>query len=592
VISNGFADDGFASLGESRLFEKRMTAFEATNLTKKIKRKFKAAEIIIDDRVSDVVQMSKAKATGNRDGLRPYQDEAVSLHLSTDFGYVNACAPGLGKTVMALQAMREKAENKQDYRALITCPASIRSQWLSEIKKFFPEAKAITWAGREVEGEIDTFLKSAKGSPAIVLLSYDAMRVAADTLETYSWNDIICDEAAILKNHTTRRSNALWQLRSVADVAVALTGTPINKSLDDLGNIVSWVRDDRSAFHGKKLSRRFDMARDEDIDLLWDSLGPTVFRRDRSEIADQLPDIDTEVIKLDPEPEELALANGARDELKKIYATLQEKLKVAQSVDPDNPAIKEAQSDMKQIRGAVLGGTTLARMAASDPAALENSSSATAGIALLKSAGLIEPALKSGGTKRKLVSGLVSDLTERGDSVLIFTDFSSVAETLVKEISSLGVKVGSFTGKNSGKRREEAVKDFQDGKLDCLVLTGAGREGLNLQRASVLIHYDLPWVPSQVVQRIGRASRFGSTSSKLSVLIPIMKGTIEENVAGLLVPRAIEALRALDSKRGVDGKDTEIGIAISGLEDAAPAEMKENNSLFSLAEEIFATEGS
>jgi superfamily II DNA/RNA helicase len=98
-------------------------------------------------------------------------------------------------------------------------------------------------------------------------------------------------------------------------------------------------------------------------------------------------------------------------------------------------------------------------------------------------------------------------------------------------------------------------------------MTGAGREGLNLQRATTLIHFDLPWVPSQVVQRMGRASRIGSTASNLNNLILVMAGTIEERVAAKLIPRAATALAVLDTHRGVDSKQTELGLSLAGLAD-------------------------
>lgn len=573
-------------LGDSKITAYDTTAKEATEFANACSRK-RSIVTITDPQISDVMSMEKARATGGRKPLRPYQDEAVSLHLSTDYGYVNACAPGLGKTLMALFAQREKALKMDGYRSLVVCPAAIRSQWIREAGRFFPEAEVATWTGQRLKKELPGFLQSAGKKPAIVFLSYDAMRAGAEELQKTAWNDLICDEAAILGSTGTARTKALWDLRRVSDVAVALTGTPINRSLDDLGYIVSWVRGDETAFHGQKLSKRFDMAEDEDVEGLWRALGPTVFRRDRSEIADQLPEIDTEVITLDPEPSELKLANGAREELRKIYDTLQKKLEVAESLRPNDPALKKAREDMKKVRGAVLGGVTLARMAACDPASLRGKKSKSAGVALLEAAGLVEPAIKNGGTKRTLVCGLTEDLVNRGDAVLIFTDFSTVAEALASDLRAKGLQVGTFTG-GGGKKRDQAALDFQSGKLDVLVLTGAGREGLNLQRASVLVHYDLPWVPSQVVQRVGRASRFGSTSSRLSVLIPIMAGTIEERVAALLVPRAVEALRALDSHRGVKGAETEVGLAVAGLQDAVPDEVQqgEQSGLFSLAEQV------
>lgn len=574
-------------LGQSQIFAKELASEEAVSFARSARRvaRSQGAEVHLDERVEDIIEMRGAKAQGNRQPLRPYQDEAVSLHLRTRWGYVNACAPGLGKTLMALRAQREKSQQKKGYRSLVVCPAAIRSQWISEAARFFPEAKVATFTAKEIPGELPQFLQNSGSDPALVFLSYDAMRGASEILAQTRWDDLVCDEAAILGSTGTGRTQALWEIRRGSECAVALTGTPINKSLDDLGCIVAWVRGDETAFYGQKLSRRFDMSLDSDVEAMWDALGPTVFRRDRSEIADQLPHIDTEVLRIDPEPAELALARGAQDELRKIYDSLQKKLEIAESLRPDDPKLQRAREDMQKIRGAVLGGVTLARMAASDPGAVAARKGDSAGAALLDSSGLIEPAVRTGGTKRKLVCGLVEDLVGQGDAVLLFTDFSSVADNLAEDLRGAGVRVGTFTGKNSGKQREKAAADFQAGKLDCLVLTGAGREGLNLQRASVLVHYDLPWVPSQVVQRVGRASRFGSTSDKLQVIIPITNGTIEERVASILVPRAVEALRALDSHRGVDGSETEVGLAIGGLEEGGSAPSGQEG-LFNLAREV------
>ncbi len=102
-------------------------------------------------------------------------------------------------------------------------------------------------------------------------------------------------------------------------------------------------------------------------------------------------------------------------------------------------------------------------------------------------------------------------------------------------------------------------------ELDVLVLTKAAKEGLNLQRANVLYHYDLSWVPSDFVQRIGRASRFGSRREQLKLIIPIMSGTIEERVAAVLIPRALAAMQALDASRGIDNQHSDIAGAAHEL---------------------------
>jgi superfamily II DNA or RNA helicase len=222
-------------------------------------------------------------------------------------------------------------------------------------------------------------------------------------------------------------------------------------------------------------------------------------------------------------------------------------------------------------------------MAASDPAAVAASDSA--GRALLDSAGLITPAVRVGGTKRRLIAEVVSDLAKNGEAILIFTDFVTVADNLLGDLQRLGVRADVFKGGMSDSRRNAAVRAYQgapcirhreDGReeachechhpnLDCLVLTSVAREGLNLQRTTTLIHFDMPWVPSQVVQRVGRAIRIGSTATSVNMLIPVMRGTIEERVAAVLAPRAAAAIAVLDVHRGIAAENTEMGMSLAGL---------------------------
>ena len=54
-----------------------------------------------------------------------------------------------------------------------------------------------------------------------------------------------------------------------------------------------------------------------------------------------------------------------------------------------------------------------------------------------------------------------------------------------------------------------AIEAFRRGTIDLLVATDLASEGLNLQRAAAVIHYDIPWSPVKLDQRNGRAHRIG-----------------------------------------------------------------------------------
>ena len=564
------------------------------------------ARFVVHTHVAATARMGLCKRTKIA-GLRPYQNDATAVHLATEIGYVNACSPGLGKTVIALAAMRQKALLRLGWRGVVVCPAAILTQWARETARFFPEARVETPAAKEIgAGRLLELNQEAGNQPMLVIISYDTVRRQAPDIGRLHPDDLVVDEAAILKNPGSERTKALWSLRKHCGVGIALTGTPIERGLDDLGRILAWARDDEHLFHGLRLSTRFDVTSPDGVQSLWRAIGPCVFRRDRSEIADELPIVQTETVLLDPTPEELALADGARRELKRIYVELQEKMDAMVSIDPNNPDLQEARDELAKARGAALGGITLARMAASDPQSVAISDSA--GALLLDSAGLVQPALKNGGTKRTQIVNLVSELAENGEAVLIFTDFAEIADHLADDLSVNGVHVAVFKGGQSKKVRDAAVLGYQGQPceahtllsepvtdcpdcikptLDCLVLTQVGREGLNFQRTTCLIHYDLPWMPSQVVQRVARASRFGAGHKHLSILVPVMTGTIEERVAAVLVPRAVIALAALDTHRGVKGSQTDVGLAIGGIEDAVSAEeRKGQESIFEIAKGI------
>mgnify|MGYP006283896079 CR=1 FL=1 len=483
------------------------------------------------------------------------------------------------------------------YLSLVVCGKRLRSQWRAEAGRFFPEARAELVEAKTLDRDLPALIEQAEknSEPLVAIVSYETVTRKIDSLCGYAWDDLIVDEAVVLKNASSQRCQALWELRAHAERGVALTGTPIERDLDDLGAIVAWTRGDREMFHGVRLSKRFDATDPASVAALWDALGPTVFRRDRSEIADELPQVQTETILLDPEPAERKLADAARNHLREILDELTGKINEAAELDPNDPAVAEAKEELAALRGAALGGVTLARMAACDPAAVANSDSV--GAALLDSKGLVEPAVATGGTKRQQIVGLTTELVEAGESVLIFTDFSSLADNLVSDLEAAGVRVGCIKGGMTDKAAQDAQDGFQgaaggqigeDIKYDCLVLTKTAREGLNLQRASVLVHYDLPWKASDMVQRVGRASRIGSTAETLQVLIPVMAGTIEERAAKKLVTRAVTALAVLDDPRGVDTKNTEVAQALAGLQETISEEEMEDGDkgIISLARDL------
>ncbi|HEX7809829.1 MAG TPA: C-terminal helicase domain-containing protein, partial [Thermoanaerobaculia bacterium] len=97
---------------------------------------------------------------------------------------------------------------------------------------------------------------------------------------------------------------------------------------------------------------------------------------------------------------------------------------------------------------------------------------------------------------------LVALLRELNEPALVFTGSAATARDLQSAL-----RCGLVT---SRERSRDAVLDaFRRGHIDVVVSTDMAAEGLNLQRAGVVVHYDIPWNPVKLDQRNGRAYRIG-----------------------------------------------------------------------------------
>ena len=132
-------------------------------------------------------------------------------------------------------------------------------------------------------------------------------------------------------------------------------------------------------------------------------------------------------------------------------------------------------------------------------------------------------AVRSSGTDRKWeeLSGLLQAAPEirREDGslrkLIVFTEHRDTRNYLVERLGTLIGRQEAIVAIHGGVRREERRKIeeafMQDKDVWILAATDAAGEGLNLQRAHLVINYDLPWNPNRIEQRFGRVHRIGQT---------------------------------------------------------------------------------
>ncbi len=99
--------------------------------------------------------------------------------------------------------------------------------------------------------------------------------------------------------------------------------------------------------------------------------------------------------------------------------------------------------------------------------------------------------------------------------LVIFTEHRDTLNYLIKRIGTLTGRPESIVTIHGGMGRDERKKAelsfTQDKETHFLVATDAAGEGINLQRAHLMVCYDLPWNPNRLEQRFGRIHRIGQT---------------------------------------------------------------------------------
>lgn len=136
----------------------------------------------------------------------------------------------------------------------------------------------------------------------------------------------------------------------------------------------------------------------------------------------------------------------------------------------------------------------------------------------------------------------------RGRAMIVFTQFADTLEHLRDRLhpsyrSHLATYAGSggqqWTEDEGWVRvsKPDLVEALGAGRVSVLLATDAASEGLNLQAASAMVNYDLPWNPMRVEQRIGRIDRIGQPAPVVTVANYVVPGTVEESVYSALARR-------------------------------------------------------
>jgi non-specific serine/threonine protein kinase len=440
--------------------------------------------------------------------LRPYQRQGLAwLKFMTQMG-LGACLAddmGLGKTVQVIALLlAKKADGGLRVPALLVVPASLIGNWKAEMAKFAPDLRLFIAHPSQTDRET---LALAATHPAEALQGVDVMLTTYQLLQKTEawlvnpWSMAILDEAQAIKNSGSGAAKAVKALQ--APVRIAMTGTPVENRPGDLWSLFDFLNPGllRGSADFAEAVKRCAKSSDGYAPLRR-LVQPYILRRMKT---------DRRIISDLPEKIELK----AFCSLTKRQATIYAKL-----VDQLAKMLADKSMEPIQRQGLVLGFLLKFKQVCNHPSQWNGDAA-------------WNPA-DSGKFAR--LAEICSELAEKRERVLVFTQFQETCDPLARYLSTVFGREGLILhGGTRVKKRSELVEAFQQcgGPPFMVISVKAGGTGLNLTAASHVIHFDRWWNPAVENQATDRAFRIGQ---KQNVVVHpfICQGTIEQRIDALI----------------------------------------------------------
>ena len=495
----------------------------------------------------------------------PHQISAVYQEMipRLPLRYILADDPGAGKTIMTGLLLKELIIRGDLKRCLIVSPGSLSEQWLDELfNKFHLKFEILTNDRLESAVSGNAF---AETNLCIARLDKLARNeILQDKLRATEWDLIVVDEAhkmsATVWGGEVKYTKRFQLGRLLSDITrhfLLLTATPHNGKEADFHLFMSLIDPERFEGAARSSSQAIDvsdvMRRLVKEDLLkFDgtplfperraytvnySLSPieatlyhavTEYVQEEFNRADQLSSGHRSTVgfaltilqrRLASSPE--AIYQSLRRRRERLEHRLNEeklgkraeeyKSSISYDADYDDEdySSEELELEEENVAEKASASRTIAELEAE--------------IYTLKNLERLANDVRLSGEDRKWdeLSRLLQDnecmFTPEGnrEKLIIFTEHKDTLRYLTDKIRTLFGSDDSVVTIHGGMLRDERRKIEerfrQDKDVRIMIATDAAGEGINLQRAHLMINYDLPWNPNRLEQRFGRIHRIGQT---------------------------------------------------------------------------------
>jgi len=492
----------------------------------------------------------------------PHQISAVYQEMLSrlPLRYILADDPGAGKTIMTGLFLKELLVRGDLKRCMIVSPGSLAEQWQDELyRKFNLRFEILT--NDRIESAVTGNVFTETNLCIVRLDKLSRNEEIQEKLRVTDWDLIVCDEAhkmsaTVWGNEIkyTKRFQLGRLLSSISRHFLLLTATPHNGKEEDFQLFMSLIDQDRFEGAARSGNQAVDVS-----DVMRRLVKEDLLKFDGTPL---FPERRAYTVNYDLSPMEARLYTAVTDYVQDEFnradnlnsdrkTTVGFALTILQRRLASSPeAIYQSLRRRRERLDNRLSEERLGKRAADyvvtgyddyddddmpsaeieeteekvvdQASAAQTISELEAEIATLKKLERMANDVRQSGEDRKWdeLSKLLQDdqninTDDLREKLIIFTEHRDTLRYLTEKIRSLLGSEEAVVTIHGGMLRDERrkVEELfkQDKEVRILIATDAAGEGINLQRAHLMVNYDLPWNPNRLEQRFGRIHRIGQT---------------------------------------------------------------------------------
>ena len=138
------------------------------------------------------------------------------------------------------------------------------------------------------------------------------------------------------------------------------------------------------------------------------------------------------------------------------------------------------------------------------------------------------------------------------DAMIVFARTKLGTEELADKLAARGIAAAAINGDVQQAQREKTIQNLKDGKIDVLVATDVAARGLDVERISHVLNYDIPYDTESYVHRIGRTGRAGRKGEAILFVTPRERGmlrAIERATRQPIEPMELPTIETVNEQR-------------------------------------------